>query len=339
MLAERWWTPPLFASVMATSAISVSARELGFTDVSDALLWIAVALFAILLSRHATRLARDRRAVVEELEGARAFDYLTLVAAGAVIGSRLLPGDGLRSQAAWGLLALSALVWLVVTTAIVCDLAVGALLARFRVRGSWLLATVAAQSLCILLLALSRRGGDAARVIATALWLFGSALYLPIAAGRVRVLAGARSLVRELGSDDWILMGAAAISTLAAAHLRDALAAAHTAHGAVGVVMIVEFAVACAAIVGLAGAEVARLRIGDPGYLEERWSTLFPLGMFSLACVAVAHITKSGALKGLGGAFLALAGALWLLLATRLCVLFLRDVLHHRRRDARSEVM
>jgi hypothetical protein len=111
--------------------------------------------------------------------------------------------------------------WLAIVTVILVELlALGSLHPRSEAQSGWLLAVVTPQSLSILTLALA--GGRSAGtwgLIALIPWMLASILYLPLAAVRVLRLGHARDTVRELRSDDWILMGALAISTLAAADL------------------------------------------------------------------------------------------------------------------------
>ena len=72
-----------FAAVMATGIVSIAAADHGFLGISDALLVIAVALFAALVTVAMARLRPD----FDDLDAP--FQMLTFVAACAVVGTRL----------------------------------------------------------------------------------------------------------------------------------------------------------------------------------------------------------------------------------------------------------
>ena len=190
------------------------------TTLSLLLLWLATLAYIVLFAYDVVRLDRRPMVVLDELRTGIVFNYLTLVAAGAVLAIDILSA-GWSTVLAWVLLVFSCVFWLVIGTVILVELlAIGSLHPRSEVQGGWLLAVVAPQSLCILTLALAGHPrADTLRVIALILWILASVLYLPLAAERVLRLSHVRDTVKELRSDDWILMGALAISALAAAKL------------------------------------------------------------------------------------------------------------------------
>lgn len=313
----RW--PPLFSPVMATGIVSLAARAVGIGRLADALLWLAAIVYVLLLAYHSLRFARRPRAVLGELRTSAIFDYLTFVAAGALLGTGLLAA-GVDSAPAWVLLGLSASAWLVIGAAIVVELAVvRSLHPRSQAQGGWLLAVVAPQALGVLCLALTRgRRGGALVTSALILWLLGSALYPPLALERLaRLRSGGRAWAR-LRADDWILMGALAISTLAGSLLLDRLARGGPAAGARPAVLVAvtaQFALTWALVPVLVWGEVrhAATRPTARAAGGSRWATVFPLGMLSVATRAFAVPAGLATLRDVGDACFGIAFVAWLL--------------------------
>ena len=307
---------------MATGIVALAARGAHRQLLSEALLGLAIALYVILLVYHMTRFARRREVLRSELGTSAVFDYLTLVAAGAVIGSGLLRA-GSSMFAAWALLLFSGLVWIVLTMTLLLELlALHSLHPRSELEGGWLLAVVAPQSLSILIGALAAGHGlGTAFWLAFGLWLFASMLYVPIAQLRLQRLGLAAGMLRvacsRLRSDDWILMGALAISALAGAQLIDLSnqASAHgVVHSALTVVVDAQLTVAVLFLPLLIVSELGRVRFGVTfdELTAERWSTVFPLGMLSVSCRALASTMSLAALRPLADALFAVALAAWL---------------------------
>jgi tellurite resistance protein TehA-like permease len=320
---------------MATGIVSLAARGAGAVPVSDALLWLAVLLYLTLLCYHSLRFARRPRTVLAELRTSAIFDYLTFVAAGALLGGGLLLA-GVGRAPAWGLLGLSALAWAAIAAAIALELVVARTLhPRSQAQGDWLLAVVAPQALGILCLALSpRRRGGALLTAAICLWLLGSALYPPLALERLaRLRSGGKAWAR-LRADDWILMGASAISTLAGSLCLDRLAPGGARPAALAL-LIAQFALTWALVPLLAWGEVRHAAAPAAARAAggSRWATVFPLGMLSVATRAFAGPAGLPALRDVGDACFAVAFAAWLLAAGFAAVQRAGDL--HARRAAR----
>lgn len=313
----RW--PPLFTPVMATGILSLAARGEGLVTPADALLWLGALAYLGLLGYHAARFFRRPNLLRGELRTSAIFDYLTFVAAGAVLGDGLLLA-GVSARFAWALLAVSGASWLAIAATLVVELvAIRSLHPRSQLEGGWLLAVVAPQSLSILALALADRSHSGTlAALALALWLIGSALYLPIALERLWRLEAARNGIGEVRSDDWILTGALAISTLAGTHLIDSPGRGMLGpglHQPLSVAVAVELILALASIPLLIWGESRRLRGGESAgaLLAGRWSTVFPLGMLAAACGAYAITVDLGALAQLSHVLFVIAALSWLL--------------------------
>jgi tellurite resistance protein TehA-like permease len=319
---------------MATGIVSLAARGAGLGFLADVLLGLTAATYLALLGHHGLRAARRPRAVLGELRTSAIFDYLTFVAAGALLGGGLLVAGAGRAPA-WALLAISALAWLAITTTILVELVVlRTLHPRSQAQGGWLLAVVAPQALGVLCLALARGRRDESLVsVAFALWLLGTALYPPLAFERIaRLRSGGRPAAR-LRADDWILMGALAISTLAGSLLLAHLARGRPLTGLRPPALILvtgQFALAWALVPVLLWGELRHAATPPaaraPG--GSRWATVFPLGMLSVATRAFAGPAGLPVLRHLGDACFAVAFAAWLLAASFAAV--------HRATDLRS---
>lgn len=270
-----------FAAVMATGITSVASAELDLSILSWLFAALGFALYAALL----LGLVLHPRAAPTGVEAFAA------VAATAVLGTRLgLDGDGLAARA---FLAAAAAVWIVVWVA----------LARTRrldplgpATGTRLLAVVSTQSLAILVAV----NAGLPSALGIALLSLGIALYAALIGGIPR------SELRAGAGDVWITMGALAISALAAAHV------AIVAGGRP--LRDLAFALWVVATCWLPLLVYRELRHPRLRFEPKRWSTVFPLGMYSAASTAVGK-TFGFADDPLGYAFLALAIAAWLLTA------------------------
>jgi tellurite resistance protein TehA-like permease len=144
--------------------------------------------------------------------------------------------------------------------------------------GTRLLVVVATQSLVVLTTVCARWAAPAALVVVAA----GAALHPAVL---VRLPPRER---RDSPGDVWIVMGAIAITTLAAARL-----SLVTARRPMEVVAVILWALATAMLPVLVAAEVRWPRLR---FHPKRWATVFPLGMYAAASVTVAHTTHLAAL-------------------------------------------
>jgi tellurite resistance protein TehA-like permease len=260
----------VFAIVMATGILGVGARLEGIAPLADLLLGLACMTWLVLAAILRTRSIRS----------------FAVVAGTAVIGADfLLAGQGELALALWSLAA-------------ALSLAV-AFTIRSEAANS-LLAIVATESLAVLAALLDRHQHAPLRVPAIGLWALGLALY-PLVAGPILN----RSLrERDYSPTLWIVMGALAITTLAAAELL-------LDRGALGPdVALATWAAASAAIPFLA---VTELRARQWRYEVARWSFVFPLGMYGVASRVLGGADGLGGLRDLGTVFFVIALAAWTL--------------------------
>lgn len=185
------------------------------------------------------------------------------VAATAVLGTRI--GEAGLHTVAEVLLVAAGAGWIAVWTVVLRSRRFGS------PTGTRLLCVVATQAAATLAVVASSR----LDVPAFALLAFGIALYPAVVATipprELRVGAG----------DTWITMGALAVSALAAAHV-----AAVTHEAAVRALARILWAAATAWLPVLVLSELRWPRVG---FEPRRWSTVFPLGMYSACSTAVAR--------------------------------------------------
>ncbi len=277
--------PDAFAAVMATGIVSIAAADHGFHGISDVLAVISVALFAALVIVAMVRLRPDVHDVDVPLQ------LLTFVAACAVVGTRL----NWSAPVHLSLAVLALLGWLVLL-----PLALRAMWRyrwtglRDRARGGWELASVATSGLAIVAADVGLVG------VAIGLLVLAICLYC-VMTGLVLWRAVHEPSAPALFQPDmWILMGGAAIATLAGDHIDKA------GFEDIWPVTVVTWIVAGLWIPLLAAASV-RLRDGN------WWAAVFPLGMYSSATFATAVETGWHPLTTISLVFFWIALAAWLL--------------------------
>jgi hypothetical protein len=277
---------------MATGIVSIAAADHGYDGISDVLAVISVALLAVLTVLAIVRLRPD----FDDLDAP--VQLLTFVAACAVVGTRLAWWPlGVVGLLGWLLLLPIALwvMWRNRWTGL-----------RDRARGGWELAGVASSGLAIV-------AADVGLVaVAIGLLVLGICLYGVMTGLVLWRAVHAPSAADLFAPDAWILMGGAAIATLAGDHIDKA------GFADIRPVTIVTWIVASAWIPVLAAATV-RMRVGN------WWAAVFPLGMYSSATFATAVETGWHPLTTISLVFFWIALAAWLLTALVTSLRFRRE--------------
>jgi tellurite resistance protein TehA-like permease len=292
-----------FNVVMATAIVSIAALQAGLHVISDVLLVLAVLAFVPLAAVDVVRARHPATILHRAGQPGRAFPALGFVADTCVLGTRVVDAAGPRRVIAAILLIVGAIVWLVI---------VGELGRRpsrvvgMRARAEWLLATVSTEGLAILLAHLS----NPLRWLSVALWAVGGVLYVIIMVLLARGLARWRLRPWELTPDWWIVMGAPAIFALGAATLdRGGLSSPIGALGLAG------WTTASFWIPVLFAAELWRGRTLAPRFRPERWTMVFPLGMYSACGQLGGRVLGLAWMHGIGRWWLAVALASWIAVA------------------------
>ncbi len=293
-----------FNVVMATSVVSIALRDSGFEALSTALLWIAIAAFVSLaaldvwLVRHP--LAMLRRAA----HPGQGFHALGFVADGCVLGTRIVRSGTVGLNVAAVLLACGFALWLLIFAAVAVEHGRGG---ATLPRGEWLLTVVATDGLAILAARIyDHKHLPALHAGATALWIVGGVAYLIVMALLVRRAVRPAFGLAALTPDWWIVMGAPAIWCVAAV----AVTGAHP--GTTGAAAaVVAWGVASLMLLVIAAADALRSRRFGLQFTPERWTMVFPLGMYCVASWSLGQSLHAGWLSELGRLWLAVAFTAW----------------------------
>jgi tellurite resistance protein TehA-like permease len=317
-LAELF--PGYFALVMATGIIAIASFQQGVTWLAWVLLWAGVAFSAVLWVLYVVRLARYRRAFVDDLTGhQRGPAFLTMVAGTNVLGAGFVVIAGWRpvGLALWWVgLALWTVLFYTVLASITLrgrkpDIATG-------LNGGWLVLVVGTESVGVLAALLAAGAGrpDVWEFVALVACMTGLMLYLIIIG-----LVCYRWWFFPMASGQatptyWINMGAVAITTLACANI------AINGHAVPGIDAIEPFLggmtvmfwaaatwwIPLLVIVGIWRHVVQRVPLRyDPQY----WSLVFPLGMYGVATFRMEQALGITFLDWLPTAFFWIALGAW----------------------------
>ena len=326
--------PGYFAFVMATGIISIGTSLLGPSWLSLTLLAIACAGLAVLTAALAWRLVSFRSNVAADIRAPdRVFGFFTITAGLDVLGARFAAAGHPVVTAV--LAGVAAAVWLVLTYGVPASL----VLTRKTdsvvggVNGSWLLWIVATQSLAIAAATLIPVWPSQSALLApfaVGLWCTGLVLYLMIT-----TLILLRWLIvpvtpATLGPPYWILMGATAISVLAA--VKDLDLPAHLAVVRVTTGFIDGWALTLWAfgtwwIPLLIILSLWRHVRGHwpLTYEPALWSVVFPLGMYSVATLTFGKVARIGFMEPLAHVVLWIAVAAWVVVAAAMARSFIRQ--------------
>jgi len=216
--------PGYFALVMATGIISIAAFQLNLKPVAWVLLAINLIAYGILWLLLVIRLIRFfPRVKADIMDHARGPGFFTVVAGTCVLGSQLIVVVG-QYRAAAALWFVGLVLWLLIMYTFFTAVTVRADKPGFEtgISGTWLLATVATQSVSVLgtLLAdyfISYR--DSLLFFTLSMFLLGCMLYLILITLIFYRFTFVKLTTVTLTPPYWINMGAVAITTLAGARL------------------------------------------------------------------------------------------------------------------------
>jgi tellurite resistance protein TehA-like permease len=254
--------PDTFAAVMATGIVSIAAMDHGYRVISDVLIVLAAVALPVLIVAAAIAWRRESWKLTDLDVSLRLCSY---VAACAVVAARLAE----HRIVLWVLAGMALQGWLSLAPLVARRMWRDRAGLRDRARGGWELAGVATSGLAIVMADL--------KVVfwAAILWALAIFIYL-VMTGLVVWRAVGDSSAPELAQPDiWILMGGAAVATLAGDHIDKA------GLTSVWPVTVVTWIVATAWILPLVYVTLRR-RVGIA------WPTVFPLGMYSSATYATA---------------------------------------------------
>ena len=289
--------PDTFAAVMATGIVSIAAVDHGFGVISGVLIVLAAVALPVLIAAAAVAWRRESWSLNDLDVSLRLCTY---IAACAVVGARLAE----HRIVLWVLAALALQGWLslapVVARLMWRERGAGL---RDRARGGWELASVATSGLAIVTAELK------IVFLAVLFWVIAIGVYLMMT-GLIVWRAVHDSSAPELVQPDiWILMGGAAIATLAGDHIHKA------GLESVWPLTVVTWCVATAWLPLLIWVTVKRFRRRRELAPGLWWAAVFPLGMYSSATYATAVETGWPWLATVSLVFFWIAFAAWMLTA------------------------
>jgi len=307
--------PDVFAVVMATGIISISALDHHYSLISDTLAVLATAALIVLIVLVVLKLVVRRTVAFHHLdEPDAALRLFTFVAACAVLAARFEP----HRPPFWVFGTAAVLAWLALVPIAMRGIAIrGVDELRGGARGAWLLASVATSGVAIVLADAARLTGHrvlvgmAATVWALAVIGYGATVWL-IAGGVV----ADRSVSARAEPDSWILMGGLAIASLAGNHVYRALGVSSPLRDGVKIATIAIWVLASLwipVLVWLSGRRV-NARTGSVG-IAAWWAMVFPLGMYSTTTEATSIDARLPALSVISLVFMWIGLAVWLVVA------------------------
>jgi len=333
--ALRSLSPGYFAMVMTTGVVSVGLRTEGYDTLSDILLGLAVAGFAVLVVLNGWRFVSHRHELAWDFtHPLRGFGFYTFVAAGNVLADRLAQS---HTGVALTLLTVTTICWITRGYALPWTTRLGAgehpIVAAAN--GTWFMWAVGAQSIAVAAASLERvRPNLPLAQLALMAWTIG--LFLYVLDG---VFVAMRLLAYDFSAADltppyWISMGAAAITALAGtaiAHLPPdpyVDAARELVRGGALLAWTVASWLVPALVAMGWWRHVTR---GVPfRYSAELWSITFPIGMYAVATQTIARDDRLPGLDDLGSVAQWVAFAVWLIVSAMAVEHVVRDVLLDR---------
>jgi len=290
--------PGYFALVMATGIVSLAMHFEGFPGFPEVLLWLNVIFYVVLWVITIVRIALFRSALIADLtHHARGVTFLTAVAGTGVLGAEFAILTPFIAVAV-GLWVFAVLLWtiLIYTFFAAVTIAEPKPSIDVAINGSWLLVTVATESLSVLGTLIAQTLGPVPPILFVALcaYLLGAMFYILFNALIVYRWIFLRMEPAKLTPPYWINMGALAITTLAGARLILSSGSWEVLHelkpftsgftlffwatGTWWIPLLV--------IVGFWRHVIERVPVTyDPQY----WSLVFPLGMYTVATFVFAN--------------------------------------------------
>jgi len=291
---------------MATGIVSIAALDHGFEVISSVFAVLAAVALPVLMVGVATAWNRESWKLTD-LDVA--LGLCTYIAACAVVGARLAD----HRWVLWALAGMALQGWVSLAPVIVRRMWRARSSLRDRAHGGWELASVATSGVAIVM-------ADLDVVFwAFLLWALAIVVYLVMTGLIVWRAFSSASTPGLARPDIWILMGAAAIATLAGDHIDKA------GLTFVWPVTVVTWIVATAWLPVLIYVCI-RYRVGLA------WAAVFPLGMYSSATYATAVETGWRWLTTVSLGFFWIALVAWIIVATESLLRFRRS----RAADAQS---
>ncbi|MDP3971353.1 MAG: tellurite resistance/C4-dicarboxylate transporter family protein [Candidatus Nanopelagicales bacterium] len=316
----RTLNPGYFALVMATGIVSVGLHNNGWDVASVALLWVSAIAYAVLVVLYLVRLIKFRKEMVADfVNPATSFAFFTIVAGTNVLGTRIAIDGHLNV----------AMVFLVFSTIAWIFLGYGIPWASFfgpakrpllkPANGTWLIWTVATQSVAVLAATLEPHFELIRRelaILAVCCWAIGLGIYVIVIITLHIRLMTVEPDPKDFTTPYWISMGALAITILAGGKItemasapmvnatRDMVSAGSVLCWAVGTWLIPPI---------LAVGYWRHFRHKVPlNYQAPLWSMVFPLGMYAVSSDTIGQAVDLPVVQGVGYWELWIAFIVWI---------------------------
>ena len=332
----QWMYPAYFALVMATGIVSMALHDIGWAALSEALLVIAVLSLVVLTVELVVRIAVFPREVAADLSAPeRAYSFFTLVAAYCVVGDRIaVAGSPTAAEALGGI---GFVVWAALSYGIPARLVLGPRAGPVLagVNGNWFIWVVGTQSLVVTLAVAGtafpgQAGPDG--LVAMLLWSTGVVLYLIISTLVLTRLLLMDVRPRDLTPSYWVMMGATAITVVAAARILGmppAAAIGDTRPIIVGLAVVLwAFGTWLMPLLVVFGICRHALRHARLEYRPELWSIVFPLGMYAVASMELGRTARLPIVGTIGRAWVWVGFLAWALTFAAMVVALIRRALH-----------
>ena len=313
-------SPGYFAFVMGTGILSVAAEQRSWQVTSLVLLGLAGAGHVLLIALNVWRAIAYREAFSRDLHDSRkAFLVFTFVAGTGVLAAALAAHGQITVAAV--LLAIGTVSWLLLGYAVPW----AAVLGRAErpvtdaANGTWFIWVVAAQSVAVVAATLEPHYEGLARhglsVLAVFAWSIGVVLYAAVAMLVLQRILHARLDPRDFDPPYWVSMGAIAISVVAGSRIieMESTPMVDAVRGLVEGGSVVLWAFATWLIPALVAVGVWRhcLKRVPLKYTPTLWSMVFPLGMYSVACMYLGRANRLPLVEWIGETWIWVALAAW----------------------------
>ncbi|MBH8557406.1 tellurite resistance/C4-dicarboxylate transporter family protein [Hymenobacter negativus] len=319
--ALNQFPPVYFALVMSTGILSLAAHELELTALAEALFYVNLVAYPLLVLLFVGRALVGFRAFWAELTShAQGPTFLAFMPATCLMGSQLVQ---LRHNMAAGnaLWVLGLVGWAVLLYALL----LGTSTARQKpdlekgLTGAWLLLVVATEALVVLGARLAPQwpGPPEAAVLGLAgAFLVGAVLYVVLITLLVYRLTFVPLAGEEVGAAYWISVGASAITVLAGCTLLKAMQPAHALADLqpfIKGLSLLFWAISTWWLPLVAGLRLWNHLHTRPAfaYSPLYWSMVFPLGMYTAATLQLATALPLPALRVVPTYFFYLALLAW----------------------------